>query len=241
MRKLSRPLLDSTVAADLASRQATVDRSASPSKEVTTEWKKFRGASKAAVRETLETMASGLSRCMYCEDSMGTDIDHFRPKVKYPSSGFVWSNMYLACSHCNSNQKREEFPEVNGAPQLIDPAEDSPWLHLAFSPTTGQFEPLTEKGRLSCDVFGLNREICALGRKDAWVAICVLVAGWNQLQTRGDSAQADNILTALRHHPFQALMRVAVTMSALDIDDGQMPLEARNAFRAHQVLRELAD
>ena len=55
-------------------------------------------------------MAPGVQRCMYCLDSLGTDIDHFEPKSRRPLRTFCWHNHLLACSRCNSNYKREEYP-----------------------------------------------------------------------------------------------------------------------------------
>jgi len=42
-----------------------------------------------AVERALRAMASGLERCMYCEDSRGCDIEHMYPKVPYPSKAFL--------------------------------------------------------------------------------------------------------------------------------------------------------
>ncbi|NOY25886.1 MAG: HNH endonuclease, partial [Oligoflexia bacterium] len=102
-------------------------------------------------------MASGRARCMYCEDSLGTDIDHFRPKADFPQRAFAWPNYLLACSHCNSNLKRNAFPiDGNGDPLLLDPSADNPAEHLLFSPSTGEFVSVGAKGQESIRVFGLN-------------------------------------------------------------------------------------
>ena len=120
----------------------------------------------------LKEMASGLVRCMYCEDSMGTDIDHFRPKSNYPGYVFQWSNYFLACSHCNSNQKRSQFPILlDGSLGLIDPAIDDPLDHLLLTPSSGFYAPLTTRGEETIRVFGLNRQVCAAGRAQLLVTI----------------------------------------------------------------------
>ena len=206
---------------------------------VKSEWKRFRGLSRQIVMSALIEMASGLARCMYCEDSMGTDIDHFRPKVKFPSSGFSWSNFYLACSHCNSNRKRENFPVVAGIPQLIDPAVDVPSDHLAFSPSTGEYMPVTEIGRVSIEIFGLNREICTTGRRNAWIAICALVAYWDAARSAGNTRDAEKIESVLRQHPFQALIGTAVELSTRS-DTGLLPADVKQALLDNQSLRDLA-
>ncbi|MBW8876770.1 MAG: hypothetical protein JF614_17545 [Acidobacteria bacterium] len=109
-------------------------------------------------------MASGLERCMYCEDSEGTAIEHFWPKSVYPERAFDWLNYLIACSRCNSNFKRDQFPlDAAGAPLLVNPSEEEPLDHLSFSPSTGRFEPRSPKGDPSIDVFGLNRTTLTKG------------------------------------------------------------------------------
>lgn len=108
---------------------------------------KLQGKAFKEIRAVLGQMASGIKRCMYCEDSKGIAIEHFRPKRDYPLQAFVWLNYLLACTECNSNYKRTQFPlDGLGNPLLLDPSDpsDDPLDHLAFSPSTGQFEPQTE-------------------------------------------------------------------------------------------------
>ncbi|WP_156427859.1 hypothetical protein [Thiohalocapsa sp. ML1] len=74
---------------------------------------------------------------MYCEDSHGTDIEHFRPKTPFPECLFVWTNMLLCCAECG-RLKGKQFPtDAMGEPLLIDPTVDAPWEHLDFDPETG--------------------------------------------------------------------------------------------------------
>lgn len=92
-----------------------------------------------AVRSVLQGMAGGRIRCMYCEDSLGTDIHHFRPQVLAPALAFSWSNYLLACAHCNSNRKRSVFPlDRAGLPLFVDPTAEDPLEHLALLPTSGR-------------------------------------------------------------------------------------------------------
>ncbi|HVY21921.1 MAG TPA: hypothetical protein VG962_01025 [Steroidobacteraceae bacterium] len=84
----------------------------------------------------LKEMAGARERCMYCVDSHGCDIDHFRPKAHFPEVAFEWSNLLLCCSECG-RLKGSQFPLENGLPQLIDPCIENPWEHLDFDPQTG--------------------------------------------------------------------------------------------------------
>lgn len=54
-----------------------------------------------AVKENLTKMCSGARRCVYCEDSVGDEVEHIRPKDLYPELCFVWENYVYACGNCN--------------------------------------------------------------------------------------------------------------------------------------------
>ena len=53
------------------------------------------------VRNRLAVMCSGARRCGYCEDSVGDEVEHIKPKDLYPERTFVWENYLLACGQCN--------------------------------------------------------------------------------------------------------------------------------------------
>lgn len=94
-------------------------------------------ATSDSVLSTLRRMAGKSVRCMYCSDSLGTDIEHFRPKTSYPTHAFCWPNMLLCCSRCG-RLKGAPFPlDQAGQPLFIDPSLDDPWAHLNFLPETG--------------------------------------------------------------------------------------------------------
>jgi uncharacterized protein (TIGR02646 family) len=89
-----------------------------------------------AVVTTLQTMMGPRQRCMYCLDSHGSDIDHFRPKAIYPKRMYVWSNLLLCCTECG-RFKSNKFPMSGRQALLIDPTREDPWKHLDFDPATG--------------------------------------------------------------------------------------------------------
>ena len=132
---------------------------------------------------------------------MGMAIDHFRPKSAYPESCFDWNNYYWACSFCNSNAKRDEFPlDRLGGRLLIDPCDDSPHDHMALSPTTGRYVAMDDRGEESIRVFGLNREVCVKGRKNAWQALQGLIVRYADHEE-----ERVDVLQALREFPFQGV------------------------------------
>lgn len=146
---------------------------------------------------------------MYCEDNLGTDIDHFRPKAKHRGSTFVWSNFLLACSHCNSNEKRSLFPlDASGQPLLVDPSVDDPVMHLALVPETGWFAPHTTKGTETEKVFGLNRrEELTQGRADAWAHLERLVEDVGRAPT---TAVASQLVAQAKRLSFQSVVHYFV-------------------------------
>lgn len=101
-------------------------------------WKSARQTkSMGDVLKTLQRMMGKRERCMYCLDSHGCDIEHFRPKASFPSYVFVWENLLLCCTECG-RLKGDRFPlDSNAQPLIIDPSQQDPWLYLDFDPDTG--------------------------------------------------------------------------------------------------------
>jgi 5-methylcytosine-specific restriction endonuclease McrA len=71
------------------------------------------------VRTTLGRMCGGVRRCMYCEDSVADEVEHFKPKNFFPELVFEWANYLYACGPCNSG-KNNKFPIVTpGGGQIV--------------------------------------------------------------------------------------------------------------------------
>jgi uncharacterized protein (TIGR02646 family) len=79
------------------------------------------------------------SRCAYCltpDDRLGGEegmtVDHFKPQRRYPELRLSWSNLYYACSICNSHYKKN-YPtpeeEATGK-RFVDPCEEDPDEHF---------------------------------------------------------------------------------------------------------------
>jgi len=178
-------------------------------------WKRQRNATFREVRAVLGRMAPGVEHCMYCENSEATDIDHFRPKHRFPRLAFRWDNYLLACSRCNSNFKRDQFPRepLTGRRLLLDPTQDVPRRHLTLSPSTGLYAPRTPRGAASIDVFGLNRETLVTGRRLAWHAVQALIVAYARSRAKHDVQAATHYQETLCRFPhasvFEALLDAA--------------------------------
>lgn len=120
-------------------------------------------------------MAGPQARCFFCADSRGTDIEHFWPKSVYPQRMFLWMNLLLSCSTCNT-RKGIQFPlDGVGHPLLVDPTLDDPWDYLFFDSLTGnitaKYDPQTQsynpKGLATTDskMLSLNDEPVVVRRQ----------------------------------------------------------------------------
>lgn len=148
---------------------------------------------------------------MYCEDSAGTDIDHFYPKSTYHDRAFAWDNYLLACSTCNSNYKRTQFPcDAAGNPELINPIADNPNTHLYLSMTSFLYSFNDTKGDQSIKVYGLNRGLLEKSREIAYHCFWGLITRYDTQKTSGDSRYAD-IPQLIRKVPHQSVLESLIT------------------------------
>lgn len=104
--------------------------------------------------------------CAYCighENEMGGsdhyEIDHHRPKKKFPELVGKYSNLYYCCRGCNK-AKGKQWPSpdlLKLGYRFFDPvAENAYVLHLREE--YGKLRPRTRVGKYSIDRIRLNRE-----------------------------------------------------------------------------------
>lgn len=238
MKRIRRQTLSPKTLTFLKQRTAKVGAAADPSAEAKRLWE-MKGKAFEEIRQALRVMASGIERCMYCEDSVGTDIEHFWPKTDYPLLAFDWGNYLIACSGCNSNYKRTQFPrDPQGLPLLLNPVEEEPLDHLAFSPSTGRYEPTTPKGTASEEVYGLNRDTLTQGRRNAWIAVQGLLILYAQHKGSGDLAKAGKFEEVVRTYPFAGVLAALLHIAA---GPGATALVDAGSLRALQNNPEIRD
>ena len=138
MRRVQRQDLPKQALSYLAKRAADAEtQSQKGTLNHTKHWKTSRETQTLKnVLRVLQQMMGRRERCMYCVDSHGCDIEHFRPKANFPSLIYHWENLLLCCTECG-RFKGDRFPEANGMAQLIDPSIEEPWDFLDFDPGTG--------------------------------------------------------------------------------------------------------
>ncbi len=110
-------------------------------------------------------------RCAYClvpDDRLGGEegmtVDHFKPERWYPKLRLSWSNLYYACSVCNSHYKKD-YPKPNEEAEgkrFVDPCIEDPDSHFRLVPdlATGDLcrvHPLSPAAEYSVFRLKLNR------------------------------------------------------------------------------------
>jgi len=160
MKHLHRPHLQLQDALNLRRRRLRVQNSGLAGRSLRTyargEWKKYRQHPDATgVLSELERMAGYRERCMYCQDSLSAEVEHYMPIAEDPNSAFVWGNLLWICGRCN-RKKLDKFPRTpSGLPLLIDPTQRDPWLHLFMDSGTGVITPKYDASSGLEDPFGL--------------------------------------------------------------------------------------
>jgi uncharacterized protein (TIGR02646 family) len=237
MIRIVRIPLDDKLAGQLARR--TVQLKNADTAAARRAWQSAR-AEKAGLRSHLNEMAPGIQRCMYCADSLGTDIDHFQPIKEFPAGTFEWPNHLLACSFCNSNQKRDRFPrDAAGLALLIDPTRDDPVEHLRLILRTGEYRPLTSRGRATIEVFGLNRRDLTRGRSGAFeMAKAAICRAHELLRARRDVEAADCV-RALGEQPHASVLHEMLRSVSLPGAADVLGLDTTRALRDREVVATL--
>jgi uncharacterized protein (TIGR02646 family) len=166
MKRIKRGDLPADAARYLTKRQkSATQKQANGTLDTTADWKGARQTkSMGKVLSTLHTMVGERQRCMYCLDSQGSDIEHFRPKAVYPQHMYRWDNMLLCCTHCG-RIKGNQFPMAGRRALLVDPTKENPWDSLDFDPLTGnicarfdvQLNNWSIKGEKTVEVLHLDK------------------------------------------------------------------------------------
>ena len=97
-------------------------------------WSKFR----KDIKERFSDLCAYCER--RCDDDIG-EIDHFKPKSRFPNLVYEWSNLILACSNCNRS-KDNKWPPGG----YIDPCEvllqERPEIYFEYDAATCHIIPL---------------------------------------------------------------------------------------------------
>ncbi len=216
---------------DLAAWQAEVDQSAKPfsahvaAAEALFDQRRAR-VGFTPVKDLLRAMCSGVTRCMYCQDSGGVDVEHFQPKSWYPGLVFAWANFLLVCTRCNrkkSNRFSLFHPKANtvrklarkkgtplrkppiAAPVLLNPRVDDPQQFFSLDlQGTFQFVPLATAGSvpwlradLTLETLDLNDDDLLRARRNAYDSFLSHLHSADRALSRGDAAGLVRVRAAI--------------------------------------------
>ena len=216
MLHLIDPGLDDETLLKLSGYQAEVDAACTYAEQVEAGrdlYDRYSGnAAFRTVRNRLAVMCSGARRCSYCEDSVGDEIEHIRPKALYPEKTFVWENYLLACGQCNRGKsgrfsvivcgglmevtRRRNAPVLRppeGPTALIVPREENPLAFLDLEIVdTFMFLPREdlqgidkERAEYTIEVLKLNRDVLLAARRDAYSAYRARLFEYRGLRDNG--------------------------------------------------------
>jgi uncharacterized protein (TIGR02646 family) len=153
------------------------------------------------------------NRCAYCEspiDVVATPhIEHFRPKHRYVSLTYVWTNLLLSCPKCNEPaHKGNKFPSTLQGGPIIDPTSEDPSLHFDFeydvNTKLATIKPLSNRGEISAKLFGLNTRQHLLKARSDFIRKLIALKAFD-----GVNAEATQILSEVRlgNSEYQAWVR----------------------------------
>lgn len=96
-------------------------------------------------------------KCIYCESKITHisygDIDHIKPKSRFPAETYSWDNLALVCNKCN-NTKRDNY---DPATPPINPYRENPALFLKAVGAIIWPEPGNDRGQVTVSIVKLNR------------------------------------------------------------------------------------
>jgi HNH endonuclease len=107
-----------------------------------------------------------LQRCAYCErteDYLGGEdafeVEHFKPKSKFPDLLVAYENLYYVCRRCNLH-KAETWPSddlLARGTRFADPCEEDLYTDHVHENEDGKLDALTSCGTYSSSHIRLNR------------------------------------------------------------------------------------
>lgn len=100
---------------------------------------------------------ASFGKCVYCESKVTHiyfgDIEHIKPKSKYPDLEYDWSNLGFICAICN-NAKGDKYDEST---PYLNPYEEDPCNFLIVFGTFLKHKQGNERAELTITDIALNR------------------------------------------------------------------------------------
>jgi uncharacterized protein (TIGR02646 family) len=173
-------------------------------------------------------------KCAYCEARPGhvsrPHIEHFRPKglLQFEGKMFDWDNWLLSCGICNE-EKWRHFPEENGQPLLLNPAEEEPSRHLCF--VGPRLRGVTKRGKKTVELVELDRQALRDERKSWLTLVNSLLLLWVE---SGD----EDVREACREHLIWTMQDDAPFAGMARAYPGEKCPKLANPSEPHRRLQE---
>lgn len=78
--------------------------------------------------------------CGYCEEKCKGEVDHFRPKSRFPERVYQWSNWIFSCHDCN-HAKLDKWFAMGYVDPCAETRAEHPENYFEFDVTTGEILP----------------------------------------------------------------------------------------------------
>ena len=169
----------------------------------------FWSSIRAQVRADAEALYAAFhGKCAYCEAKpahvSSPQIEHYRPKKKFPDLTFDWHNWFLSCGRCNQ-KKWAHFPDCDGQPCLLDPTAEDPSEHLDF--LRARVLARTHRGEETIKLVGLDRSPLEDDRAEWLVKIHTLLLLWRWVPDVSREARELLIWAMQADAPYAAMTR----------------------------------
>ena len=82
-----------------------------------------------------------LRNCGYCERNTRGEVDHFRPKSRFPESVYDWKNWIFSCHECNQ-AKGDKWPTEGYVDPCVESESCRPENYFTFNTKNGAITPL---------------------------------------------------------------------------------------------------
>ena len=116
-------------------------------------------------RDDLKPAFHGL--CAYCEQIDPGEVDHFRPKSRFPDEVYVWGNWLFSCYPCNQ-AKLDKWPAEGYVDPCATTNSDRPEHYFGFCILRGT---IIARLGLSCPETGKARRMIKDLKLNEWYQI----------------------------------------------------------------------
>ncbi|ETR68475.1 MAG: hypothetical protein OMM_04539 [Candidatus Magnetoglobus multicellularis str. Araruama] len=138
-------------------------------------------------KQLLKMSNSSCAYCGKKIGNSSLDVDHYLPLSQFPYIAYCWYNLIPACKACNQSSKRDFIPSSIKSKiivedivantienkllynhknlltelhdRIIEPTFDNPEEHIQFNPEFYYYEPKTEIGKITINMFFNHKEV----------------------------------------------------------------------------------